>query len=129
MPLPRLAFPNPILDNSSAQADPVVGVFGWFLLWCYFQHLVPPDAGTLPEPQHAGTLPEPGRCRSYCCLILYPILSGSSERSAVLTAPATPEQDFGFAFPARGMQPLSALELDTTQHCSEAALNANPSAV
>lgn len=42
VPLPGLAFPKPLLENSSAQADPVVGVFGWFLLWYFFQHLVGP---------------------------------------------------------------------------------------
>lgn len=32
MPLPRLAFPNWLLENSSARADPAVGGFGWFLV-------------------------------------------------------------------------------------------------
>lgn len=119
--LPRLAFPNPRLENRSTQADPVVGVFGYFLFWYFFQHLVGPA-------QHAGTLPEPGRCPSYRCLILYPILSGSLERSAVPIAPAAPGQDSGFALPARGVRPLSVLEPDTTQRFQKAALNANPSA-
>ena len=120
MPLPRLAFPSPVLENSSAQADPV-GVLGWFLLWYFFQHLVGPA-------QHAGTFPEPGRCPSYRCLILNPILSGSSGRSAVPPAPAAPEHDSGLALPARGTQPLSALEPDTRKRCRKAALNPNPPA-
>lgn len=46
VPLPSLAFPNPLLENSSAQADPAVGGFGLYLL-CFFQHLLGPA-------QHAG---------------------------------------------------------------------------
>lgn len=119
MPLPRVALLNPVLGNGSAQADPVIGVWGWFLLWYFSQHLVGPA-------QRAGFLS--GRCPSYCCRILHPVPSGSSERSAVPTALAAAEPGCGFAVPARGTQPLSALELDTAQRFGKAASNTNPSA-
>lgn len=118
VPLPRVALLNPVLGNGSTQADPVIGVLGWFLLY-FSQHLVGPA-------QRAGFLS--GRCPSYHCLILHPVPSGSSERSAVPTAPAAAELGCGFAVPARGTQPLSALELDTAQRFGKAASNTNPSA-